>query len=129
MKTNKNILLILFTSDFYKYYNALNLASTYQASNKAVTVFYFGYSCNFLKKNWEKYDKLKINKRIIKRKMADYLEVLNLCSELKVKFLFCNTALQFLNIKENNLIKNIKIESSTLYHVINKYKDCQTLFI
>ncbi len=129
MSASKNILVILFTSDFYKYYNTLNLASSYQASNKNVILFYFGYSCNFLKKNWEEHDKLKISKRIIESKMPDYLEVLSLCNELKVKFFFCNTSLQFLKIKENNLMENITIKPTALYHVINKYKNCQTLFI
>ena len=126
---NKNILIILFTSDFYKYYYALNLASTYQACNKSVTVFFSGYSCNFLKKNWATYDKLKINKKMNESKMSNYLEVLKLCSELKVKFFFCSTALQFLDIRKNDFIKNINIESTPLYHVINKHKNNKTFFI
>ena len=129
MKTNKNILIILFTSDFYKYYYALNLASTYQACNKNVTVFFSGYACNFLKKNWEKYDKLKINKKINESKMTNYLEVLNLCNELNVDFFFCNTAVNFLDIKKNNFIENINIESTPMYYVINKHKNDKTFFI
>ena len=62
MKNNKNskILIILFTSDFYKYYYGLNLASTYKATNKDVSIFYSGYAINFLLKNWKKYDKKKL---------------------------------------------------------------------
>ncbi len=126
---NKNILIILFTSDFYKYYYALNLASSYQACNKNVTVFFSGYSCNFLKKNWKTYDKLKINKKISESKMADYLEVLKLCSDLKIQFLFCSTAMQFLDIKKNDFIKKINIKSAPLYNVINKHKNNKTFFI
>ena len=61
MQNNKNskILIILFTSDFYKYYYALNLASTYKATNKDVSIFYTGYAINFLSKYWKKYDREK----------------------------------------------------------------------
>ena len=52
-KKNSKILIILFTSDFYKYYYGLNLASTYKAVNKEVSLFYSGYAINFLLKNWE----------------------------------------------------------------------------
>ena len=44
----------IYLSDFYKYYYALNLASTYKAINKDVTLFYSGYAINFLLKNWKK---------------------------------------------------------------------------
>ena len=72
MKNNKNskILIILFTSDFYKYYYALNLASTYKAADKDVSIFYTGYAVNFLSKYWKKYDRKKINNRLIKKKNA-----------------------------------------------------------
>ena len=44
MKNNKNskILIILFTSDFYKYYYGLNLASTYKAVIKKLVYFIQG---------------------------------------------------------------------------------------
>ena len=72
MQNNKNskILIILFTADFYKYYYALNLASTYKATNKDVSIFYTGYAINFLSKYWKKYDRKKINNKLIKKKNA-----------------------------------------------------------
>ena len=131
MQNNKNskILIILFTSDFYKYYYALNLASTYKATNKDVTIFYTGYAINFLSKYWKKYDKKKTNNRLIKKKIPDYLEVLSLCAELKVNFYFCNTALEFLNLSKTDLLDYISIQSAPLYQILNKYKDEQTIFI
>ncbi len=71
----------------------------------------------------------KINKKMNESKMSKYLEVLKLCSELKVKFFFCSTALQFLDIRKNDFIKNINIESTPLYHVINENKNNKTFFI
>ena len=131
MQNNKNskILIILFTSDFYKYYYALNLASTYKATNKDVSIFYTGYAINFLSKYWKKYDRKKINDRLKKKKMPDYLEILSLCDDLKINFYFCNTALEFLNSSEANFLQNINIKSSPLYRILNKYKNNQTIFI
>ncbi len=70
MKNSKNskILIILFTSDFYKYYYGLNLASTFKATNKKVTLFYSGYSVNFLSKLWQNFDINKVNNRFKKKK-------------------------------------------------------------
>ena len=131
MKNNKNskILIILFTSDFYKYYYALNLASTYKAADKDVSIFYTGYAVNFLSKYWKKYDRKKINNRLIKKKMPDHIEILSLCTDLKVNFYYCNTALEFLNSSESNFFGNINIESAPLYKILNKYKNEQTIFI
>ena len=131
MKNNKNskILIIIFTSDFYKYYYALNLASTYKATNKDITLFYTGYAINFLSKYWKKYDKNKINNKLIKKKIPDYIEVLSMCEELKVNFYFCNTALDFLNLSEADFLGNINIKSAPLYQILNKYKNDQTIFI
>ena len=85
---NNRLLIILFTSDFYKYYYALNLATTYQACNKNVTVFFTGYACNFLKKQWKKYDSKKNYIKIIKKNMPNYLEILKICRELNVNFYY-----------------------------------------
>ena len=131
MQNNKNskILIILFTADFYKYYYALNLASTYKATNKDVSIFYTGYAINFLSKYWKKYDRKKINNRLIKKKMPGYIEILGLCADLKVNFYFCNTALDFLNSSDTNFLHNINIKSTPLYKILNKYKNEQTIFI
>ena len=129
MQNSSSVLLILFTDDFYKCYYALNLACTYSSCNKNVTVFFSGYACNFLKVNWESYDKLKINKKIAKKKMTSFLEVLKLCKELKVKFFFCSTAVEFLNIESKDLNKDFILEPTPLYHIVNRHKNSQTIFI
>ena len=128
-KKNSKILLILFTSDFYKYYYALNLASTYRAINKDVTLFYSGYAINFLLKKWKKYDIKKINSKIQKQKMPSYLEMINLCIELKIRFYFCKTAIDFVNINEKEFLDNLIIKSMALYQLVNKHKNDQTIFI
>ena len=125
----KKILIILFTSDFYKCYYALNLASTFQSCNKIVSVFYAGYACNFLKKNWKHFDRKKNNNKIIKKGMTNYLDILNLCKDLKVQFFYCDTAFRFLNLKEKDLVKDIQINSLSLYNIINNHKNSQTIFI
>ena len=61
--------------------------------------------------------------------MPDYIEILNLCADLKVNFYFCNTALEFLTSSEPNFLHNINIKSSPLYRILNKYKNEQTIFI
>jgi len=129
MEINKNILFILFTSDFYKCYYALNLASTYQACNKNVTIFFSGYACNFLKKDWDKYDKLKISEKVNKKKMTNYVNIFKLCSEINIKIYYCETAIDFLDITPNSFIKGITIKSMPLYQVINSHKNSQTIFI
>jgi len=131
MKISKNskVLIILFTSDFYKYYYGLNLASTYKATNKNVTLFYTGYSVNFLSKNWNNYDKKNINKKLKKKQMPDYLEILKLCSELEINFVFCKTALEFISLNEDDIVDDINITSAPLYQIINEYKNEQTIFI
>ena len=129
MEISKNILFILFTSDFYKCYYALNLASTYQACNKNVTIFFSGYACNFLIKDWNKYDKLKISKKISKKKMTNYLDIFKLCSEININIYYCDTAIDFLDITQSSFIKGIKIKSMPLYQVINNHKNSQTIFI
>ena len=125
MEISKNILFILFTSDFYKCYYALNLASAYQACNKNVTIFFSGYACNFLKKDWSKYDKLKISKKISKKKMTNYLDIFKLCSEININIYYCDTAIDFLDIPQSSFIKGIKINSMPLYQVINNHKNSQ----
>ncbi|MBF95933.1 MAG: hypothetical protein CMJ13_01750 [Pelagibacterales bacterium] len=129
MKSDTDILMILFTSDFYKYYYALNLASTYQACNKCVTVFFSGYACNFLKKNWIEYDKLKINYKMDEFRMTSYTEVLKLCDSLNVKFFFCDTAVKFLNIKKIDFMESMNIKPMPLYRIVNKHKNNKTFFI
>ena len=128
-KKKPKILIILFTSDFYKYYYGLNLASTYKATNKDVGLFYTGYAINFLLKNWESYDSKNYNNKLLEKNMPSYLEMINLCNELKIRFFFCKTALDFLNFSENDFLNSIKIKSAPLYHIINDYKDDQTIFI
>ena len=107
-KKNSKILIILFTSDFYKYYYGLNLASTYKAANKEVSLFYSGYAINFLLKNWDSYDTKNYNNKLIEKNMPSYLEMINLCNELEIKFFYCKTALDFLNFFENDFLSKYK---------------------
>ena len=129
MIIEKNILIILFTSDFYKCYYALNLASTYQASNTNVTLFFSGYSCNFLRNDWIKFDKKNLSKKFSRKKMTSYVDVLNLCLDIKVKFFYCDTAVNFLNLKHKDLMNNKKVVAMSLYKIINKHKNDKTIFI
>ena len=129
MIIDRNILIILFTSDFYKCYYALNLASTYQACNINVTLFFSGYSCNFLRNDWIKFDKKNFSKKFSKKKMTSYLDVFNLCLEIKVKFFYCDTAMNFLNLERKDLINNNKVVAMSLYEIINKHKNNKTIFI
>ena len=129
MIIDRNILIIIFTSDFYKCYYALNLASTYQACNINVTLFFSGYSCNFLRNDWIKFDKKNFSKKFSKKKMTSYLDVFNLCLEIKVKFFYCDTAMNFLNLEHKDLMNNKKVVAMSLYEIINKHKNDKTIFI
>ena len=128
-KKSSKVLIILFTSDFYKYYYGLNLASTYKATNKDVSLFYTGYAINFLLKNWNSYDTKNHNNKLIEKNMPSYLEMINLCNELKIRFFFCKTALDFLSFTESDFLNSIKIKSTPLYKIISEYKNEQTIFI
>ena len=127
-KDNK-YLFIVFTSDFYKFYYALNTASTLKACNKEISIFVTGYSCNFIFNDWTAFDKIKSNELIKKKKMSSYEEILNICNELKIDFFYCDTALDFLNAKNKTLIDQIKIKPIGLYEIINKFKEDQIIFI
>ena len=128
-KKNSKILIILFTSDFYKYYYGLNLASTYKAANKDVSLFYSGYAINFLLKNWNSFDTKNYNNKLIEKNMPSYLEIINLCNELEIRFFYCKTALDFLNVSENDFLSSIEIKSVPLYKMVSDYKNEQTVFI
>ncbi|MEC8100125.1 MAG: DsrE family protein [Pseudomonadota bacterium] len=128
-KKSSKVLIILFTSDFYKYYYGLNLASSYKATNIDVGLFYTGYAINFLLKNWISYDTKNYNNKFVEKKMPSYLEMINLCNELEVRFFYCKTALDFLNFFEKDFLSSIKIKSAPLYQMISEYKNEQTIFI
>ena len=123
------VLIIFITSDFYKYYYGLNIASAYKAANNNVTLYYTGYAIHYLSKNWKFYDKQKLAKNLKNKKMPSYLEMLDLCLELKIKFYYCNTALEFLDLSEDIFLDEINIKSMPLYQIINQYKKEQTIFI
>ena len=40
--------------------------------------------------------------------MTSYLDVFNLCLEIKVKFFYCDTAMNFLNLEHKDLMNNKK---------------------
>ena len=68
LNSNSNNLIITFSNDFYKFHYALSLASTLKATGKDVKIFVSGYACNFIKQNWQDYDKEAINAKLIKKK-------------------------------------------------------------
>ena len=61
--------------------------------------------------------------------MPSYLEMINLCNELEIRFFYCKTALDFLNFFEKDFLSSIKIKSAPLYQMISEYKNEQTIFI
>ena len=126
---SKKILFIISTSDFYEYYNSLNIALSLSACDKKVYAFYTGYACNFLTNNWKNYDKKKLNPRIEKLNMIKYYELLELCIQSGIKFSICNTAKDFLEIKDSEILKLIKNEKVSMYTIINEHKDSQIIFI
>ena len=61
--------------------------------------------------------------------MTSYLDVFNLCLEIKVKFFYCDTAMNFLNLEHKDLMNNKKVVAMSLYKIINKHKNDKTIFI
>ena len=125
----EKFLFIFFTSDFYKFYYSLNTVATIKASEKDAIVFFSGYSCNFLRINWQDEKVKKVHNKIIENGMEDYKSLLNLCKDLNIKFYYCSTAFSFLNIKSDDIFPDLNINSEGLYSIINSYKTYQIIFI
>ena len=126
---NTNYLIISFSKDFYKFHYALTLASSLRAIDKDVTVFISGYSCNFIKKKWECYDKQNIHKKLELKNMGSIKEVFSYCKDLEVKIFYCETALEFLNIASTDITNLINIKPISMYSILNSNKEGEIIFI
>ena len=126
---NSSNLIITFSDDFYKFHYALSLASTLKATGKNITIFVSGYACNFIKQNWQDYDKEAINAKLKKKKMGSIEEMFAFCKELKVDIFYCESAIEFLNIKSDEITNLISIKSKSMYSILNSYKKGEIIFI
>ena len=122
-------LIISFSNDFYKFHYALSLASTLKATGKDAEIFVSGYACNFIKKNWQDYDKESINEKLIRKKMGSIEELFTYCKELDVEIFYCETAIEFLNINSKEITNLISIKPKSMYSILNGYKQGEIIFI
>ena len=127
--SNLNNLIITFSNDFYKFHYALSLASTLKATGKNITIFVSGYACNFIKQNWQDYDKEAINAKLIKKKMGSIEEMFAYCKELEVEIFYCESAIEFLNINSNEITNLFSIKPKSMYSILNRYKQEEIIFI
>ena len=127
--SSSNKLIITFSNDFYKFYYALSLASTLKATNQDVKIFISGYACNFIKQNWQDYDKEDINGKLKRKKMGSIEEMFAYCSELEVKIFYCQSAIEFLNINSREITNLVNIKPKSMYSVLNAYKQGEIIFI
>ena len=127
--SNSNNLIITFSNDFYKFHYALSLASTLKATGKNVSIFVSGYACNFIKQNWQDYDKEAINSKLKRKKMGSIEEMFTFCKELKVEIFYCESAIEFLNINSNKIINLVSIKPKSMYSILNSYKQGKIIFI
>ena len=126
---NPSNLIITFSNDFYKFHYALSLASTLKATGKNVKIFVSGYSCNFIKQNWQEYDKKNINAKLKKKKMGSIEEMFSYCKELEVEIFYCESAIEFLNINSKEINNLVSIKPKSMYSILNSYKQEEIIFI
>ena len=127
--SNFSNLIITFSDDFYKFHYALSLASTLKATGKNVKIFVSGYSCNFIKQNWQEYDKKNINAKLKKKKMGSIEEMFSYCKELEVEIFYCESAIEFLNINSKEINNLVSIKPKSMYSILNSYKKGEIIFI
>ena len=127
--SNSNNLIITFSNDFYKFHYTLSLASTLKATGKDVRIFVSGYACNFIKQNWQAYDKEGINERLKSKKMGSIEEMFAYCKELEVEIFYCESAIEFLNINSREITNLVNIKPISMYSVLNTYKQGEIIFI
>ena len=123
------VLIVTFSDDIYKFHYALTLASTLSAIEKKVSIFISGYACNYIRKDWEQYTSNEIVNKFIEKKMPSLKELFEYCNDLNVNLYFCETALNFLDIKKSNLIKSIQLKPLGMYSILNEHKRDQLVFI
>ena len=127
--SNSSNLIITFSNDFYKFHYALSLASTLKATGKDVRIFVSGYACNFIKRNWQDYDKEGINEKLKRKKMGSIEDMFAYCKELEVEIFYCETAMEFLNINSREITNLVSIKPKSMYSIINIYKKGEIIFI
>ena len=127
--SNSNKLIITFSKDFYKFHYALSLASSLKATGKDVKIFVSGYACNFIKQNWQDYDKEGINERLKSKKMGSIEEMFAYCKELEVEIFYCESAIEFLNINSREITNLVSIKPKSMYTILNSYKQGEIIFI
>ena len=127
--SNSSNLVITFSNDFYKFHYALSLASTLKATGKDVRIFVSGYACNFIKQNWQNYDKENINRKLKRKKMGSIEDMFAYCKELEVEIFYCETAMEFLNINSREITNLVSIKPKSMYSVLNSYKQGEIIFI
>ena len=127
--SNSNNLIITFSNDFYKFHYALTLASTLKATGKDVKIFVSGYACNFVKQNWQDYDKKSINEKLKRKKMGSIEEMFAYCKELEIEIFYCESAIEFLNINSNEITNLVSIEPKSMYSILNSNKHGEIIFI
>ena len=127
--SKSNSLIITFSNDFYKFHYALSLASTLKATGRDVRIFVSGYACNFIKRNWQDYDKEGINEKLKRKKMGSIEEMLAYCKELEVEIFYCESAIEFLNINTKEITNLVSIKPKSMYSVLNSYKQGEIIFI
>ena len=126
---NPSHLIITFSNDFYKFHYALSLGSTLKATGKDVKIFVSGYACNFIKQNWQDYDKEDINKELKRKKMGSIEEMFAYCKELDVEIFYCESAIEFLNINTKEITNLVSIKPRSMYSILNSYKQGEIIFI
>ena len=122
-------LIILFTKDFYKFYYGINLANTVKACNKNIEVFFSGYACNYLKKDWKKSDTKLQHEKVFHNYNCSLDELFKLSLELDIGFFYCQSSIEFLNIKKSDLNNLLGLKAIGLYSIINSYKEHDIIFI
>ena len=127
--SDSNKLIITFSNDFYKFHYTLSLASTLKATGKDARIFVSGYACNFIKKNWQDYDKEGINEKLERKKMGSLEEMFAYCKELEVEIFYCESAIEFLNINSREITNLVSIKPKSMYSVLNNYKQEEIIFI
>ena len=127
--SSSNNLIITFSKDFYKFHYALSLASTLKATGRNVKIFVSGYACNFIKENWQNYDKEGINGKLKRKKMGSIEEMFAYCKDLEVEIFYCESAVDFLDINSNEITNLVSIKPKSMYSILSANRQGEIIFI
>ena len=61
--------------------------------------------------------------------MGSIEEMFAYCKELEVKILYCESAIEFLNINIKEITNLVSIKPKSMYSVLNSYKQGEIIFI